>query len=109
MMKKFIDSGKPPKEAAKTVVLDYYDTGDGRAFEDMMQDLVRNIAKGSEPKFKVLNDLLQFYVDQGNDTELLFDDLEYSGNWGLHKVGSQIVPVVIDAGLSEDVYNVFYQ
>lgn len=51
--------------------------------------------------------LLDFYQDHGTKS-LIIDDLEQSGNWALCHRNGEDVPVIIDAGLSDSVWNKHY-
>lgn len=78
--------------------------------EKLYLDITKNMDKANPiPKYKVLKDLLHFYIDHGSsDDDLCIGDLEVHENWGVTYRDGQLVPVIIDAGFSDKIANDFY-
>lgn len=58
--------------------------------------------------FKALASLVEFWRKNGLDS-MLPDDLESCVNWGITVRNNQLVPVIIDAGFSQDVVDNYYR
>lgn len=55
-----------------------------------------------------IDDLLQYYIDNGTKKMLIDDLIEREDNWGIIRRVSHDAPVVIDAGFSSEVANRHY-
>lgn len=90
----------------------YCGLGNSHAYETSKSrlEMALNMAKPNpHPKYQILKDLLQFYIDNGStDEELTINDLEAEANWGVAYRNGELVPVIIDAGFSDRVYQDFY-
>lgn len=70
-------------------------------------ELIDNIKKNKAPQWEILRELVRFYQDNGTKS-LLHGDLEDPDNWGYAIRYGKIVPIIIDAGFSEKVYQDYY-
>ena len=76
------------------------------------QKVAEGIGTGKTGAWKCLQDLIAFYESRDfKDDELLIGDLGNPQNWGLRLdvTRMEVVPVLIDAGYSEDIYQLFYR
>lgn len=55
-----------------------------------------------------IDDLFQYYIDNGTKKMLIDDLIEREDNWGIIRRVSHDAPVVIDAGFSSEVANRHY-
>lgn len=95
--------------AAPTLYL--YAISNPAQLEDDNHDLLKTFRAVFDPKnseiIAPMIDLLKFYQDHGHKS-LMIDDLMTSNNWALCHRNGQDVPVIIDAGLSDSVWNKHY-
>lgn len=70
-------------------------------------NLLKNIIESKTEAFKALKSLFNFYNMHSLDT-LLLGDVEEIQNWGITERNGEKVPVIIDAGFSEEVFQKFY-
>lgn len=80
--------------------VDFYKSGQGAA---VVKKLFNFMLSNNSLASTALMSLFDFYFRYGTD-EMLLDDIEEIDNWGLTIRDGQKVPVIIDAGYSEDIY-----
>lgn len=66
------------------------------------------LADKPKPQYEVLNSIVAFYVDHGkDDKQMLLSDLSRLTNWGIAWRSGKLVPVIIDAGFSYSVAEIY--
>lgn len=66
------------------------------------------LADKLKPQYEVLNSIVAFYVDHGkDDKQMLLSDLSRLTNWGIAWCSGKLVPVIIDAGFSYSVAEIY--
>lgn len=69
--------------------------------------MAEEIIKNKAPQWQFARELAQFYFDNGINA-LIASDLIDLDNWGLAVRKGKVVPVIIDAGFSEKVFDKYY-